>query len=123
MYIGKVVKGSFLLLPLLPTAGCGVAPISLPANKVVNGSNASPGEYPYQVSVDKFCGGSLITERWVLTAAHCVTGRYVIHLALITYWTCAHRSLQENTNRTQCFLTLTLLFFLDRNNKKKKFED
>lgn len=57
-----------------PTELCGTAPISVASNKVVNGEDASPGEYPYQVSVGKFCGGSLIKERWVLTAAHCVVG-------------------------------------------------
>ncbi|XP_071530484.1 chymotrypsin-2-like [Panulirus ornatus] len=55
--------------------GCGAAPISLIDSKIVNGVDASLGEYPYQVSVGGFCGGSLISKTWVLTAAHCFTGK------------------------------------------------
>lgn len=43
---------------------------------IVGGYDAAPGEFPYQVSLRRFgggwCGGSLITPDWVLTAAHCV---------------------------------------------------
>ncbi|KAK8375649.1 hypothetical protein O3P69_008448 [Scylla paramamosain] len=53
---------------------CGIAPISVKDNRIVNGTDASLGEYPYQVSVGGFCGGSLIKAEWVLTAAHCFDG-------------------------------------------------
>ncbi|XP_062872374.1 chymotrypsin-like protease CTRL-1 [Trichomycterus rosablanca] len=61
------------------TLGCGV-PTTKPQisgyNRIVNGENAVSGSWPWQVSLQDttgfhFCGGSLLNQYWVVTAAHC----------------------------------------------------
>uniref|UniRef100_A0A8C4T1Z3 chymotrypsin n=1 Tax=Erpetoichthys calabaricus TaxID=27687 RepID=A0A8C4T1Z3_ERPCA len=59
--------------------GCGVPsirPVVSGYSKIINGENAVPGSWPWQVSLQEtngfhFCGGSLISPYWVVTAAHC----------------------------------------------------
>ncbi|EGI68363.1 Chymotrypsin-2 [Acromyrmex echinatior] len=48
--------------------------------QIVGGRNASTGQYPYQVSLktqngSHFCGGAIIHEKFVITAAHCLSGK------------------------------------------------
>ncbi|KAJ2026126.1 hypothetical protein IWW57_003140 [Coemansia sp. S610] len=75
---------SLFLLFLLPeTLGLGVpraGRIPLADERIIGGTASAIGEYPYTVSLNLtlpegsgLCGGTLITDRVVVTAAHCVT--------------------------------------------------
>ncbi|XP_075175967.1 uncharacterized protein LOC142246804 [Anomaloglossus baeobatrachus] len=53
-------------------------PYSGTLNRIYGGTDSKQGEWPWQVSVQNndshICGGSLISDQWVLSAAHCFEG-------------------------------------------------
>nr|AAL47139.1 airway trypsin-like protease [Mus musculus] len=59
------------------TQECGARPdlITLSEERIIGGMQAEPGDWPWQVSLQlnnvHHCGGALISNMWVLTAAHC----------------------------------------------------
>lgn len=49
----------------------------LPSTRIIGGRDAVQGQFPYQVSLrvrgSHNCGGSIISRRYIVTAAHCVS--------------------------------------------------
>jgi secreted trypsin-like serine protease len=90
-----------LALALAATAlpGCALDPqgfdvdsdIGQRSGEIVGGQNAIPGQQNWQISLQRrfgttfshSCGGSILAERWVVTAAHCVAGSSLSSLRVV----------------------------------------
>ncbi|KAJ8982608.1 hypothetical protein NQ317_005080 [Molorchus minor] len=57
--------------------------------RIIGGDEASPHQFPYQVGLycnsasgTTFCGGSLVSNNYILTAAHCLTNTLSVEIIL-----------------------------------------
>lgn len=119
-YAAFVRMGLFLLVLLTAAGGAlslagGVVSAQMPTDEpvaptqadnpdIIGGREAQPGAWPWQVALlnrlepnsylAQICGGTLIGEEWVLTAAHCVEGA---EASLIDVLVGAHRLSDSGT--------------------------
>nr|XP_028569019.1 anionic trypsin-like [Podarcis muralis] len=71
------------LLLVIAFLGAAVARPFDDDDKIVGGYTCEKNSVPYQVSLNSgyhFCGGSLINEQWVVSAAHCYKSRIEVRL-------------------------------------------
>ncbi|XP_073922805.1 transmembrane protease serine 5 isoform X2 [Castor canadensis] len=68
----------------LKCSECGARPL---ASRIVGGQAVAPGRWPWQASVTlgsrHTCGGSVLSPRWVVTAAHCM---HSFRLSRLSSW-------------------------------------
>ncbi|NWH19457.1 OVCH2 protein, partial [Grus americana] len=56
--------------------------------RIVGGNQVKQGSHPWQVSLKRrqkhFCGGTIVSAQWVVTAAHCVLDRNILQYLNVT---------------------------------------
>ncbi|XP_069508011.1 serine protease 53 isoform X2 [Ambystoma mexicanum] len=75
-YLGTLLAFCIVATELsADTTECGKQKLSL---RIFGGSTAALGEWPWHVALsfqgEPLCGGTLLSEQWVVTAAHCFQG-------------------------------------------------
>uniref|UniRef100_A0A8B9SVQ6 Transmembrane serine protease 6 n=1 Tax=Anas platyrhynchos TaxID=8839 RepID=A0A8B9SVQ6_ANAPL len=73
--------------------------LQAPLSRIVGGANSVEGEWPWQASLQvrgrHICGGTLIADRWVVSAAHCFQDE---RLASPSIWTVYLGKYFQNTS-------------------------
>ncbi|XP_022671218.1 chymotrypsinogen A-like [Varroa jacobsoni] len=85
-FLRRLTVFSSMTIAIYAQEQCGQSPYSdVEVERIVGGQEASAGEWPWQVSLRRagrdgrtrhFCGGALLSDRWMATAAHCVVNNY-----------------------------------------------
>src|SRR5262245_7456037 len=72
--IHRLLRCAIALATFLGAYGAAAAQTCKNDRRIVGGEKTTIQEHPWQVAIDVnggLCGGSIIAQNWVLTAAHC----------------------------------------------------
>ncbi|UJR27992.1 hypothetical protein I4U23_009250 [Adineta vaga] len=86
------VLGQFTFAKEYSKDTCGLRPLITAPNassRIVGGKVSTRGDWPWQISMQRngnhICGGSLINDQWIVTAAHCVSGNLTPNIYRIVF--------------------------------------
>lgn len=86
MFISFTYPGSKLIFLSISLSSADCGRRSFAVDRIVGGVDARHGSWPWQVSLQydgvHQCGGSIISNRWIVSAAHCFP-EYVTEANLI----------------------------------------
>merc|ERR1711915_221045 len=92
-FSSKEMESKLLLVAVLAVLGqTGLSSyVPAPRGTIVGGEEAADGEFPWQGSLRQigmigqthFCGGSVLNENWVVTAAHCCAGQTPLFMHVV----------------------------------------
>lgn len=92
---GQLARSTWVAAFWVLAVGCGeVGPLDeqdelgSTSQKIVGGQSTVISNFPWQVSLQSlsgshFCGGSIVADKWVLTAQHCVDGQTASSLRVV----------------------------------------
>ncbi|XP_014204500.1 trypsin-like [Copidosoma floridanum] len=85
------------------------------SSRIVNGTRATLGRFPHQVSLRRavtqnhFCSGTILTSKWVLSAGHCMLDLNNNTLEASSMLIVAGEIVLKNTNRAHAWSKVTKL--------------